>query len=305
MKTQPHVHRNTVHVRPVLVMTVKLHCAFLAQLGVGRRYRNGLANGTGRSSQSFQLHPLLPTTITIQGFDHSSNITRRIACHCKIAKAATMAPSLLHPPSHLSPAAALQLSQQAPLVLQSSPATVSSSPLSFLSTSESPDLWLKYENLLLSCLRTGDEHAAHQCLDRLVARFGENNERVLALKGLVKEADATNPSQLETVLKEYESILAENGTNIVSLSLFGSACASDANERPARHKTSNRPPTVNGSDTGGGAVVDPAPRLLPHRPRGLVGTRRPIPDTGHVPTGRLCAGRGPLDGAQRVECRFS
>lgn len=127
-----------------------------------------------------------------------------------------MAPSLLHPPSHLSPAAALQLSQQAPLVLQSSPAIVSSSPLTSLFTApESRDLWLKYENLLLSCLRTGDEQAAHQCLDRLVARFGETNERVLALKGLVKEAEASNTGELEAVLKEYDSILAENGTNIV------------------------------------------------------------------------------------------
>jgi len=129
----------------------------------------------------------------------------------------TMAPSLLHPPSHLSPAAALQLSQQAPFVLQSSPATVSSAPLTALfSASETPDLWLKYENLLLSCLRTGDEHAAHQCLDRLVARFGENNERVQALKGLVREADATNNADLEKILRDYDNILAENGTNIVS-----------------------------------------------------------------------------------------
>ncbi|KAB5575986.1 hypothetical protein GE09DRAFT_611481 [Coniochaeta sp. 2T2.1] len=126
-----------------------------------------------------------------------------------------MAPSLLHPPSHLSPAAALQLSQQAPIVLQNSPATVSASPLvSLFSTSESPDLWLKYENLLQSCLRTGDQHAAHQCLDRIVARFGVNNERVQALQGLVKEADASNNGELEKVLKDYERVLAENGTNI-------------------------------------------------------------------------------------------
>jgi hypothetical protein len=86
---------------------------------------------------------------------------------------------------------------------------------SAFSASESPELWLKYENLLLSCLRTGDEQAAHQCLDRLVARFGGNNERVLALKGLVKEADASSNAELEKVLKEYDEILAENGTNIV------------------------------------------------------------------------------------------
>ncbi|KAK3377802.1 hypothetical protein B0H63DRAFT_451647 [Podospora didyma] len=126
-----------------------------------------------------------------------------------------MAPSLLHPPSQLSPAAALQLSQQAPAVLQNSPSTVSKSPFSALfSASETPELWIKYENLLLSCLRTGDELAAKQCLERLVARFGDGNERIMAFKGLVKEADAQHNGELETVLKEYEQILRDNDTNI-------------------------------------------------------------------------------------------
>jgi ER membrane protein complex subunit 2 len=132
-----------------------------------------------------------------------------------------MAPSLLHPPSQLSPASALQLSQQAPAVLQSSPSTVSSSPFTaFLSSSETPDLWIKYENLLLSCLRTGDEPAAHKCLERLVARFGDDNERVMALKGLLKEADAQNNGALERVLKEYDQILSDNDTNIVRQTLL-------------------------------------------------------------------------------------
>ncbi|KAK3326456.1 hypothetical protein B0H66DRAFT_530461 [Apodospora peruviana] len=126
-----------------------------------------------------------------------------------------MTPSLLHPPSQLSPADALHLSQEAPAVLQGSPSTVSSSPLAALfSAKETPELWLKYENLLLSCLRTGDEQAAHQCLERLVARLGNNNERVLAFKGLLKEAEAKNNNELERVLKEYDQILSENDTNI-------------------------------------------------------------------------------------------
>lgn len=48
-------------------------------------------------------------------------------------------------------------------------------------------------------------------------RFGEGNERVQALQGLVKEADANNTGAFEKVLKEYDAILAENDTNIVSL----------------------------------------------------------------------------------------
>ena len=126
-----------------------------------------------------------------------------------------MPPSLLHPPSQLSPSAALQLSQQAPNVLSESLSAVSSSPFSLFSAAETPELWIKYENLLLSCLRTGDERAAHQCLERLTTRFGAKNERVMALAGLVKEADAQNPEDLEKVLKEYDEVLSEDSANIV------------------------------------------------------------------------------------------
>ncbi|KAK0752255.1 hypothetical protein B0T18DRAFT_320019 [Schizothecium vesticola] len=125
-----------------------------------------------------------------------------------------MPPSLLHPPSQLSPSAALQLSQQAPNVLSESLSAVSSSPFSLFSAAETPELWIKYENLLLSCLRTGDERAAHQCLERLTTRFGATNERVMALAGLVKEADAQNPEDLEKVLKEYDEVLSEDSANI-------------------------------------------------------------------------------------------
>lgn len=129
-----------------------------------------------------------------------------------------MAPSLLQPQGHLSPTEALQLAQQAPIILKS-PKAFSASPLaSLFSATETADLWTIYENLLLSCLRTGDDEAAHQVLERLVLRFGDQNERVMALKGLVKEAEAANNNDLAQVLKEYEDILEEDGTNIVRIS---------------------------------------------------------------------------------------
>ncbi|KAK8041154.1 hypothetical protein PG994_014161 [Apiospora phragmitis] len=59
-----------------------------------------------------------------------------------------------------------------------------------------------------------DEESAHLCLGRLVNRFGDDNERVMALIGLMKEADATDDATLEVVLKEYEALLQENPTNI-------------------------------------------------------------------------------------------
>ncbi|KAF4981098.1 hypothetical protein FZEAL_3034 [Fusarium zealandicum] len=126
-----------------------------------------------------------------------------------------MAPSLIQPQGHLSPAEALQLAQQAPSILKSNPKAFSASPLSSLfSAAETADLWNIYENLLLSCLRTGDDESAHQCLERLILRFGDKNERVMALKGMVKEAEANNNNELQQVLKEYEDLLEEDGANI-------------------------------------------------------------------------------------------
>lgn len=130
----------------------------------------------------------------------------------------TMSPSLLRPQGRLTPSEALQLAQRAPEILRSNPKAISASPLqSLFSTPETADLWTIYENLLLSCLRTGNDEAAHQCLERLVTRFGNNNERLMALKGLVKEAEASSQQDLDNVLVGYDTQLRENGANIVSL----------------------------------------------------------------------------------------
>ncbi|RYP52834.1 hypothetical protein DL768_002083 [Monosporascus sp. mg162] len=126
-----------------------------------------------------------------------------------------MTSSLLHPPSHLPPATALKHSQLAPSILANTAGAVSNSTLqSLLASSETPELWTTYENLLLSCLRTGDDEAAHRCLERLVKRFGDENERVLALKGLLKETEAEDDATLEVILNDYHQILADNPTNI-------------------------------------------------------------------------------------------
>ncbi|ETS80369.1 hypothetical protein PFICI_07898 [Pestalotiopsis fici W106-1] len=126
-----------------------------------------------------------------------------------------MSSSPLRPPSHLPPATALQLSQQAPKIFEEAPGAISTSVLqSLFSASETPELWTIYENLLLSCLRTRDDGAAHQCLGRLINRFGDENERVMALVGLLKEAEAEDDATLEVVLKEYNAILDKNPTNI-------------------------------------------------------------------------------------------
>ena len=72
-----------------------------------------------------------------------------------------------------------------------------------------------YEQLFLSCLRTGDDKSAHLCLERLIDRFGASNERVMGLRGLYQEAVADDDAALEKVLTEYEDALAEDPINTV------------------------------------------------------------------------------------------
>ncbi|EFY97589.1 tetratricopeptide domain protein [Metarhizium robertsii] len=126
-----------------------------------------------------------------------------------------MAESLLQPVGSLSPAEALKLAQQAPEILRKNPKAFSASPLSSLfSTRETADTWTIYENLMIACLQAGDDEAANECLERIVNRFGDSHDRVLALKGLVKEATASNNSELEKILEEYEALLQQNDASI-------------------------------------------------------------------------------------------
>jgi ER membrane protein complex subunit 2 len=66
-----------------------------------------------------------------------------------------------------------------------------------------------------SCLRTGDQQSAHLCLERLTSRFGSENERVMALRGLFQEAIAEDKSGLQRILDEYDAMLARDPTNTV------------------------------------------------------------------------------------------
>ncbi|KAK1844888.1 tetratricopeptide repeat domain-containing protein [Colletotrichum chrysophilum] len=157
--------------------------------------------------------PRKPTQICLPRYRATRANT--LSGFCEYYCHSNMAPSLVRPQGHLSPAEALELAQKAPTILRNNPNAFSSSPLvSLFSASETPEIWIIYENLLLACLRTGDGQAAHQCLERLVIRFGDDNERIMAFKGLVKEAEADNDGELVQVLKEYETILGQNATNI-------------------------------------------------------------------------------------------
>jgi len=126
-----------------------------------------------------------------------------------------MASTILHPPAHLPPSVALRLSQQAPTILQNAPSSVSSIPLKALFTApETAESWTTYENLMLSCLRTGDEQSARLCLERLTSRFGIENERLRALQGLFQEATAEDDAALQVVLDDYNTILENDAGNM-------------------------------------------------------------------------------------------
>lgn len=118
-------------------------------------------------------------------------------------------------PETTTPASALSLSQQAPGLLKTQPPSSAIFPLSLFTTAETSDAWSYYENLLVACLRTGDDKSAHLCLERLTDRFGAKNQRVMGLRGLFQEAVAENNDALEKILEEYEKVLDESPMNMV------------------------------------------------------------------------------------------
>ncbi|RDA90573.1 hypothetical protein CP533_2597 [Ophiocordyceps camponoti-saundersi (nom. inval.)] len=123
--------------------------------------------------------------------------------------------SLLRPQGRLTPHEASELARQAPEILRKNPKAFSASPLRALfTTPETSQLWTVYENLLLSCLRVGDDASALQCLERLVTRFGQEDERIMALQGLTQEAMASSDNELQKILDGYEACLEKNDANI-------------------------------------------------------------------------------------------
>ncbi|KAF4585461.1 Tetratricopeptide repeat domain-containing protein [Ophiocordyceps camponoti-floridani] len=126
-----------------------------------------------------------------------------------------MLPALFRPQGRLTPDEASELARQAPEILRKNPKAFSASPLRALfSAPETAQLWTVYENLLLSCLQVGHDDSARQCLERLVTRFGPEDERVMALQGLAQEAMASNESELQKILNGYEACLVKNDANI-------------------------------------------------------------------------------------------
>ncbi|KXT00893.1 hypothetical protein AC579_9274 [Pseudocercospora musae] len=125
-----------------------------------------------------------------------------------------MATSLLDPPARDSPKTTLKLSQSAPTFIKSQTTSIALPyPLSLFGNSESLEKWSATENLFLATLRSGDNDSAYALLESLTDRFGLENERIAALRGLWAEATAKTPQELLDVLKNYEEILKEDPSN--------------------------------------------------------------------------------------------
>jgi hypothetical protein len=106
---------------------------------------------------------------------------------------------------------ALHLAQQAPAILGQESGS-GGAP----SSKDTADYYARIEQLMLACLRTGDDQSAQTCLNRLSLRFGPSNERIMGLRGLYDEATAKDQSALEKCLQEYETILSQSPVNVVS-----------------------------------------------------------------------------------------
>ncbi|GAM89261.1 hypothetical protein ANO11243_072980 [Dothideomycetidae sp. 11243] len=127
-----------------------------------------------------------------------------------------MAASVLRTPAFLSPQATLQITSQAPKILKSlrPSALALPYPFSLLNNPESPEKWQTYENLLIACLKTGDDDNALAAINALETRFGPDNERVQALRGMYREAVAKNDAELQAILDDYENMVKANEGNM-------------------------------------------------------------------------------------------
>jgi hypothetical protein len=177
-----------------------------------RKWRGGPYSAILRSISRFHCEPATrPTRALMKPVSNSDN--------CKEGTIPTMALDLAYPPPKASPETAVRITQKAPQLLKSSFLSLPW-PLSLLAGDQTTETFLAYETLYMQCLRTGDDKTARQILDKLTARFGDKNERVMAYQGLWEESQAKNNHDLFEVLKTYGQILQNDATNIVSIAPF-------------------------------------------------------------------------------------
>lgn len=112
------------------------------------------------------------------------------------------------------PATVLSLTQRASSMLSKSSLKPKSQLLSIVSAVEEPSEWAELEQIFVACLRSRDDESAQLCLERLTSRFGSENHRVMAHRGLYQEARASNDEDLRRILQGYNKIIDEDPMNI-------------------------------------------------------------------------------------------
>ncbi|PYH28325.1 uncharacterized protein BO87DRAFT_322496 [Aspergillus neoniger CBS 115656] len=103
------------------------------------------------------------------------------------------------------------LAQKAPLILKRQSSSVETVAPSSVRGIENYGV---VEQLLFSCLQSGDDKSALLCTEQLAARFGMTDERIIGLRGMYEEAVAENPTRLEECLQTYDLALSENPVNL-------------------------------------------------------------------------------------------
>lgn len=131
------------------------------------------------------------------------------------------------------------LAQKAPLILKRQSSSVETVAPSSVRGIENYGV---VEQLLFSCLQSGDDKSALLCTEQLAARFGMTDERIIGLRGMYEEAVAENPTRLEECLQTYDLALSENPVNLVRPSCHSTDSMLIYKE--ARTKASDRAPTL-------------------------------------------------------------
>jgi hypothetical protein len=213
-----------------------------------------------------------------------------------------MSLDLIHPPPNISPETALRISQQAPPTLDSSKSSLPW-PLSLLSADDTPEKWTQYENLYVSCLRTGDDTSARVLLDKLIERFGEKNERVMAYQGMWAEARADSEEDIKEVLKEYGAELEADPTNTVCIHARRDVehCADNF---LASSKASHSAPTVTRKASRGHSVACRLPSGVTNRCRIMGRAFGPLFYPKCLRSSHLLSGGGAFDCAKCLECKY-
>lgn len=201
----------------------------------------------------------------------------------------------IHPSPLRNPSTSLHLSQQAPSFLASSE-----------STRDTQETWLIYEQLLLSCLRTGDDKSARLCLQRLSDRFGVDSARVKALAGLYDEATANSRGELEAVLKRYQDILKEDPTNMVGHSticplMFLVQTANSRENKLAGRKAAYITFVITWSPRRGYHSFNDPPVPFTYRLRILGTPVIALLFSGTLPAIHILPGGGPLDSTECLQ----